>query len=625
MIPALEARHGPLRGPTVGGHLAGIGGPRGLSRPGRWSATTSAASPTPTTWPAAAEAGATVVATHIRLAPRVPDPEPVYDDVVADVVRPSSLERAERAAAAGIAPDRIVLDAGLDLGKTAEQSLTLLRASDRLAALGFPLLLSASNKTFLGKVLDLEIGERREASLAATALGVALGCRVVRVHDVAGSRQVCDVLARRVSGRGSASPVSPPRRHDDRPVYLVKGDDPSLVAQQAHVAGRAAGGRGRPVADGGGVRWAVRRPGRGRRGDRRLHHPALPGRPPGGGPPRRRPADLRRRQAPARPTWPIRCPTTVLVLVAGGGTVPPALSKQVGGGRRGGRHLGGPDRQAAVAVAGRAPEGRPGPPRRSGRPPGSPTISAGTWAGWPGCSAALASAYGRGVDGRRRRARAVPGRGRLGRALGPHRRGGRRRRPPGAWSSSTGCSGRRVPTPWWSWPPPPPLPADAAARRLGDHLPEEAADALGLKSSFPARKALWPRAGGWARPGSPGPSGCWPMPTSTSAGSTALPGEVVLEVLVARLAAWAVRSGADRVGRLFARVGHPLGPPEPVPVAELVATGRVGLPPGGDRRGGGGSAADGADWRCRGPERLVDGDRLLARLDRATGSAVRHG
>ena len=144
--------------------------------------------------PAAAEVGATVVATHIRLAPRVPDPEPVYDDVVADVSA-FLLERAARATAAGIPPDRIVIDAGLDLGKTAEQSLTLLRASDRLAAQGFPLLLSASNKTFLGKVLDLEIGERREASLAATALGVSLGCRVVRVHDVAGTRQVCDVLA----------------------------------------------------------------------------------------------------------------------------------------------------------------------------------------------------------------------------------------------------------------------------------------------------------------------------------------------------------------------------------------------------------------------------------------------
>ncbi|MGO8869946.1 MAG: dihydropteroate synthase [Acidimicrobiales bacterium] len=143
---------------------------------------------------AAAAAGATVVATHIRLAPRVPDPEPVYDDVVASV-RSFLLERASWARAAGLPPDRIVLDAGLDLGKTAEQSLTLLRASGLLADLGHPLLLSASNKTFLGVLLGLEIGERREASLAAAALGASLGCRIMRVHDVAGHRQVCAVMA----------------------------------------------------------------------------------------------------------------------------------------------------------------------------------------------------------------------------------------------------------------------------------------------------------------------------------------------------------------------------------------------------------------------------------------------
>jgi len=132
---------------------------------------------------AAAEAGATVVATHIRLGPRIPDPDPVYDDVV-DTVASFLLERAGRARAAGLAPDQIVIDAGLDLGKTARQSLALLRASDRLADLGYPLLLSASNKTFLGVVLGLEIGQRREASLAATSLGAALGCRVMRVHEV---------------------------------------------------------------------------------------------------------------------------------------------------------------------------------------------------------------------------------------------------------------------------------------------------------------------------------------------------------------------------------------------------------------------------------------------------------
>jgi dihydropteroate synthase len=144
--------------------------------------------------PAAAEYGAAVVATHIRLAPRVADPDPKYDDVVADV-GDFLLERAERAQKAGVPPERIVLDAGLDLGKTAAQSLTLLRASPTLAGLGYPLLLSASNKTFLGVTLDLGITERREASLAAAALGTAWGCRILRVHDVKGTCRVRDAIA----------------------------------------------------------------------------------------------------------------------------------------------------------------------------------------------------------------------------------------------------------------------------------------------------------------------------------------------------------------------------------------------------------------------------------------------
>jgi dihydropteroate synthase len=143
---------------------------------------------------AAAEHGAAVVVTHIRLAPRVADPDPHYDDVVGDVAA-FLTERASRARDAGVPATRIVLDAGLDLGKTAEQSLTLLRASPALAALGHPLLLSASNKTFLGQVLGLELTERREASIGAAALGIAWGCRIVRVHDVKGTRRARDVLA----------------------------------------------------------------------------------------------------------------------------------------------------------------------------------------------------------------------------------------------------------------------------------------------------------------------------------------------------------------------------------------------------------------------------------------------
>ena len=144
--------------------------------------------------PAAAEHGAALVITHIRLKPRVPDPDPQYEDVVTDVAA-FLIERAGQARASGVAAERIVLDAGLDLGKTAEQSLMLLRASQHLAALGFPLLLSASNKTFLGKVLELEITERGAASIGAAALGILWGCRIVRVHDVLGTCRARDALA----------------------------------------------------------------------------------------------------------------------------------------------------------------------------------------------------------------------------------------------------------------------------------------------------------------------------------------------------------------------------------------------------------------------------------------------
>jgi dihydropteroate synthase len=143
----------------------------------------------------AEQAGATVVATHIRLRPRVADPDPHYDDVT-ETVREFLVERRQWALDAGLAHEQIILDAGLDLGKTAGQSLDLLRDSADLASLGSPLLLSASNKTFLGALLDLGVTDRREASLSAVAIGITQGCRILRVHDVRGTCRVRDTLAR---------------------------------------------------------------------------------------------------------------------------------------------------------------------------------------------------------------------------------------------------------------------------------------------------------------------------------------------------------------------------------------------------------------------------------------------
>jgi dihydropteroate synthase len=140
------------------------------------------------------EAGASVVATHIRLAPRVPDPDPQYDDVVLSVCDYLT-ERADRALAAGIPRERIMVDAGLDLGKSEPQSLVLLRSSDALTKLGFPVFLSASNKRFLWTLLDVERGSAGDGTMAAHSLGIALGCRILRSHDVRNGRRVADMMA----------------------------------------------------------------------------------------------------------------------------------------------------------------------------------------------------------------------------------------------------------------------------------------------------------------------------------------------------------------------------------------------------------------------------------------------
>lgn len=153
--------------------------------------------------PVAAAGGASVIATHIRLAPRVPDPDPIYDDLVVDV-REFLADRAAQAMAAGIPKERIVIDAGLDLGKTPRMSLELLHQSDDLLQLGFPLLLSASNKRFLFELLETERSDIASGTTAAHALGIAKGCRVIRAHDVQAGRRVADMMAEILSVRAKA-------------------------------------------------------------------------------------------------------------------------------------------------------------------------------------------------------------------------------------------------------------------------------------------------------------------------------------------------------------------------------------------------------------------------------------
>src|SRR5262245_26637063 len=109
--------------------------------------------------------------------------EPVYTDVVGEVLE--DLRRAVTVAErAGVASEDILVDPGIGFGKTAEQNLELLRNLGALRAIGRPILLGTSRKSTIGRVLDLPADERVEGTLVTTALGVAAGVDIVRVHDV---------------------------------------------------------------------------------------------------------------------------------------------------------------------------------------------------------------------------------------------------------------------------------------------------------------------------------------------------------------------------------------------------------------------------------------------------------
>jgi len=109
---------------------------------------------------------------------------PTYRDVVAEVI--TDLERAlAQAEAAGCAAGMLLVDPGIGFGKSSQQNLTLLAGLTGLRVLGRPILLGTSRKSTIGKVLDLPVHERLEGTLATTALGIAAGVDIVRVHDVA--------------------------------------------------------------------------------------------------------------------------------------------------------------------------------------------------------------------------------------------------------------------------------------------------------------------------------------------------------------------------------------------------------------------------------------------------------
>jgi dihydropteroate synthase len=140
---------------------------------------------------AAAAGDAAVCLMHMQGSPKTMQDAPHYDEVVSEVVG-FLRQRASAAQAAGIAPERIVIDPGFGFGKTPEHNLALLQRLDQIVALGYPVLVGLSRKSVLGKLTGRKVTERLPASVTAAVVAVSKGARIVRVHDVAATR---DALA----------------------------------------------------------------------------------------------------------------------------------------------------------------------------------------------------------------------------------------------------------------------------------------------------------------------------------------------------------------------------------------------------------------------------------------------
>jgi dihydropteroate synthase len=143
----------------------------------------------------AAEFGVGLVCAHAG--PQQPRTRPFrvrYADVMADVLD-RTLTLARRAVEAGVDPARIVIDAAHDFGKNTWHSLEVTRRLPEMVATGWPVLVSVSNKDFIGEALDLPVGQRGPGTLATTSVCAWLGARIFRAHQVAETRQVLDMVA----------------------------------------------------------------------------------------------------------------------------------------------------------------------------------------------------------------------------------------------------------------------------------------------------------------------------------------------------------------------------------------------------------------------------------------------
>jgi dihydropteroate synthase len=145
---------------------------------------------------------------HMLGEPRTMQADPRYDDVVSDV-KAFLEERLTAAVAAGVSEERIQLDPGIGFGKTLEHNLELLRRLDEIVALGRPVVIGTSRKSFIGTITGRDVTERAYGTLATSVLAFERGARVFRVHDVAAT---ADALAVTAATLAKAWPGTPTTR-----------------------------------------------------------------------------------------------------------------------------------------------------------------------------------------------------------------------------------------------------------------------------------------------------------------------------------------------------------------------------------------------------------------------------
>ncbi|MFH0799744.1 MAG: dihydropteroate synthase [Pseudomonadota bacterium] len=142
--------------------------------------------------PLAAKARVPICLMHMRGEPRTMQMAPHYDNLM-DEIRAFLSDAIRRAIAAGVARDNIIVDPGIGFGKRAEDNLNILKDLRQLEAVEVPILIGTSRKSFIGKMLGLEVNERLEATLATLAAAVDQGASILRVHDVAPARRFLDM------------------------------------------------------------------------------------------------------------------------------------------------------------------------------------------------------------------------------------------------------------------------------------------------------------------------------------------------------------------------------------------------------------------------------------------------